>query len=81
MTDQQDDNPAALDPVRKETGLVPRAFSLAEDPILPDVDSYLAFERGMNHVALGQYERAIQDYNEAIRLNPYLEQHHRAIRV
>ena len=69
MTGQQDDNPAALDPVRKETGLVPRSGflaccvrsltqqarenALAEDPVLPDVDSYLAFERGMNHVALG----------------------------
>ena len=69
MDTPQNDNPAALDPVGKDTGLVPRSGflarrvrdltqqarenALAEDPVLPDVDSYLAFERGMNHVALG----------------------------
>ena len=33
-------------------------------------DSYGRVDRGYNYVQLGQYERAIQDYDKAIQLDP-----------
>ena len=84
MSTSQNDDPVSREPGIKETGLVRRSVFLTkrvrelarqvrtlepvERPGSQDARSYRL--RGMSDITLGQYEQAIQDYDEAIRLDP-----------
>ncbi len=84
MSTSQNDDPVPMDPISEETGLVRRsvfltervrvlaqqvrALDLADSPGPRDARAY--YERGESRYSLGQYEQAIQDCDEVIRLDP-----------
>ena len=84
MNTPQNDNPASLDPLRKETSLVRRSGFLARrvrelaqqvrehdlaETAHPQ-DAYDYYTKGLSQYDRCEYERAIENFGEAIRLNP-----------
>ncbi len=47
-----------------------------EDPSLKMEEAFVHYELGMDYLAIGETEKAVKEWEEAIRLNPESEAHH-----